>query len=53
MKVVCAWCKKELGEKEGKGVSHGICKPCKERLLEIRRALDSSDFRRVRVEDKT
>jgi len=26
--VVCAWCKKHLGEQQGEGVSHGICPPC-------------------------
>lgn len=33
-KVVCAWCKKEMGEKEGlkEGeVSHGICENCREK----------------------
>ena len=24
MQIVCAWCKKVLGEKQGRGVSHGI-----------------------------
>ena len=36
MKIVCAWCGKKLGEKEGgkvEGISHGICKKCKERVL--------------------
>lgn len=30
MKVVCAWCKKEMGEKDSdrEGVSHGICEEC-------------------------
>ncbi|MFC1937362.1 hypothetical protein ACFLWY_02235 [Chloroflexota bacterium] len=31
MKVVCAWCGKEIGEKDGagvEGVSHGICRSC-------------------------
>lgn len=31
MKVVCAWCKKDLGEKEPleeKTVSHGMCEEC-------------------------
>lgn len=31
MMIVCAWCAKELGEKDGegvKGVSHGVCEEC-------------------------
>jgi len=33
MKVVCAWCGKELGFKEGNGgISHGICETCKEKV---------------------
>lgn len=28
MKIYCAWCKKEIGDKDGNGVSHGICKLC-------------------------
>lgn len=33
MKVVCAWCGKDLGEKEGSTefVSHGICEECKDK----------------------
>ena len=33
-RVICAWCKKELGEKEGlkEGeVSHGMCQDCREK----------------------
>ena len=33
MNLVCAWCDRDLGEKDGKGetgTSHGICKECKE-----------------------
>jgi hypothetical protein len=35
MTVVCAWCKADLGFREGPAgeVSHGICKPCQERQL--------------------
>ena len=25
MQIVCAWCKKKIGEKQGEGVTHGIC----------------------------
>ena len=31
MDVICAWCGKKIGEKDGKGVegeSHGICDDC-------------------------
>ncbi len=31
MKIVCAWCNKNMGEKNGRGVdgvTHGICKQC-------------------------
>ena len=36
MKVVCAWCDKDMGEKDGKGVegiSHGICEECLAKVL--------------------
>ncbi len=35
MKIVCAWCGKDMGEKNGKGVegiSHSICQECLARL---------------------
>ena len=28
MDVICAWCKKKIGEKEGDGETHGICDDC-------------------------
>ena len=31
MKIVCAWCGKDMGEKNGNhedGVSHGMCEEC-------------------------
>ena len=31
MKIVCAWCGKDMGEKDSKskeGISHSICKEC-------------------------
>ena len=37
MKIVCAWCAKELGEKDGgdvDDVSHGICEECLHKQLE-------------------
>ncbi len=34
MKVICAWCNKDMGEKGGKaGVSHGVCEECLTKLL--------------------
>ena len=36
LEVVCAWCGKHLGWKDGKGeigISHGICDECKEKIL--------------------
>ncbi|MCH8864040.1 MAG: hypothetical protein IIB13_01575 [Chloroflexi bacterium] len=35
MKIVCAWCGKSLGKKDGrgeKGVSHGLCRECLARM---------------------
>ena len=35
--VICAWCGKDLGTKDGKGttgITHGICKECAEKLKE-------------------
>jgi len=35
MKIVCAWCGKEMGEKEGEGIegaTHSICDECLEKL---------------------
>ncbi len=34
---ICAWCQKDMGAVHGRsetGKTHGICAPCKERLLE-------------------
>ena len=36
MKIVCAWCRKDMGEKDGEGVngvSHSICQECLAKLL--------------------
>lgn len=34
MKVRCAWCGRDMGEKMGPDnlVTHGICKPCLDRI---------------------
>ncbi len=36
MKIVCAWCNKDMGEKDGKGIegtSHSICQDCLDTIL--------------------
>ena len=36
MKIVCAWCKKDMGIKKGgkkEEISHGICKECYEKFF--------------------
>jgi len=45
MDLICAWCKKKLGEKEGDGETHGICDDCLNRCFphhadKIREAVD-------------
>lgn len=39
MKVVCAWCKRDMGEKMGPAelVTHSICKACKDKIEEQER----------------
>jgi len=35
MKIVCAWCGKDMGEKDGEGVegpSHSVCEECLDKL---------------------
>ena len=43
MKIMCAWCDKDMGEKDGEGiegVSHSICDVCLNRLeSEIKHSL--------------
>lgn len=37
MKIVCAWCNKDMEEIDGEGVggvSHGVCEECLKELLE-------------------
>lgn len=34
LKIVCAWCNKTIGYKDGKGVNgitHGICRKCQKK----------------------
>ena len=36
MRVVCAWCNKDIGEKDGEGVwgvSHGLCRECFDKVM--------------------
>lgn len=34
-KAICAWCGKDLGDRDwGEGVTHGICTECKRTELE-------------------
>jgi len=38
MKIICAWCKKEMGEKEplsDTSITHTICKPCSKEFLGV------------------
>ena len=35
MKIVCAWCGKDMGEKDSdgvEGISHGVCEQCLKEL---------------------
>ena len=35
MRIVCAWCGKDMGEKKGNGeekITHGICQECLAKL---------------------
>ena len=44
MKIVCAWCEKDMGEKEGEGIegiSHSVCEECANKLvLEMKKLLE-------------
>ena len=33
MDIICAWCQKKLGEKEGEGETHTICNDCLNRYF--------------------
>ena len=62
MKVICAWCNRELGEKEGpeEKVSHGMCRKCADRFLadakrdgmKLSGKLLSSDSQRMAAPDE-
>lgn len=46
MKIVCAWCGKDMGEKDGDGVdgvSHGLCQRCLAKLLAKVRNRDGTE----------
>jgi len=35
IKIVCSWCKKDMGEKDGQGetgISHGMCEDCMKKM---------------------
>ena len=50
MKVVCAWCKTDLGEKAGPEgeTSHGICKKCVAVVI----ALDKARYKAQMKEER-
>lgn len=36
MRVICAWCNRDMGEKDGesvRGVSHGLCRECFDEVM--------------------
>lgn len=36
LKIICAWCRKDLGERDGEGVngtSHSLCLACKAKYM--------------------
>jgi hypothetical protein len=45
MIVICAWCDRNIGEKEGRGITPGICDECLKKLesreLQVGRGLTS------------
>jgi len=51
MDVVCAYCKKDMGRKEGPEgrVSHGICEACLAKLLPEIEALEAAQQKKVNV----
>ena len=46
MKIVCAWCQTDLGEKypEQPGTSHGICPKCRDEILAETNGQQCSSF---------
>jgi len=35
IKIICSWCKKDMGEKDGEGetgISHGMCDACMKKI---------------------
>ena len=46
MEIVCAWCGKKMGEKDGKGIrgiSHSLCQGC---LAELMAKVESKSITR-------
>ena len=42
IKIICSYCKKNMGQKDGEGqtgISHGICDECLEKVREEIKAL--------------
>jgi hypothetical protein len=33
-RIICAWCKRDLGPYSGEGDTHGICADCKQKILD-------------------
>jgi len=51
MKRICCYCRANMGEKEGEGVTHGICEDCVEQeneaiALSIRKRATRIDAKR-------
>ncbi len=45
MRVVCAWCNKDMGEKDGegvRGVSHGLCRECFDKVMSEERKANAN-----------
>ena len=51
IRVVCAWCRRDMGLKEGDApypISHGICPECAEKVrAEINETKKQQDERRI------
>ena len=50
MRIICAWCGKEMGVKEaegGSGITHGICPECNKKVRE-----DLQARKKIRKENK-
>ncbi len=55
MKIICAWCKKDKGDKppySDKSISYGICKECAEKLRRKANCSCCSGSRKVIVDNE-